>query len=178
VPIALGAMIAASAPRPDLLVTGDGRNVAIVERDGTPLLLRERSGDYVRSLLSEASGFDGEGGSIASAPFGSCSRDACIADIERDGRRWRLLAMRSRDILGWKALVAACADADIVIADRRLPAACAPRWLKLDRIKLERTGGLALHLGASPRVDSVAQWVGAHPWGTFGERPPRLSSGG
>lgn len=169
-PIALGAMIAAAAPRPDLLVTGDGRNVAIVASDGTPLLLRERSGDYVRSLLSEASGFDGEGGAIARASFGSCSRDACLADIERDGRRWRLLAMRSRDIIGWEALVAACADADIVIADRRLPSACTPRWLKLDRTLLAHTGGLSISLGPRPRIQSVAQWVGDHPWGTFAER--------
>ncbi|MEO6199238.1 MAG: ComEC/Rec2 family competence protein [Sphingomicrobium sp.] len=86
VPIVLGGAIALAAPRPDLLVTGDGKHVAIVDRDGTPLLLRDRSGDYVRSLLAEASGFDGAGGSIASARFSSCSRDTCIADIRRDGK--------------------------------------------------------------------------------------------
>ena len=188
IPVAIGAAIAFAAPRPDVLVTGDGRNVAIVERDGTPLLLRDRSGDYVRSLLSEASGFDGDGGSIASAPYASCSRDACIADIERDGRSWRLLAMRSKDIIEWKQLVASCAEADIVIADRRLPAGCKPRWLKLDRTMLQRTGGLAITLRRRPAISSVEQWVGAHPWGTFTEAAEaqrrqspgrrKLSSGG
>ncbi|MDL2339918.1 MAG: ComEC/Rec2 family competence protein [Pseudomonadota bacterium] len=168
-PIIIGAMIAGAAPRPDLLVTGDGKHAAIIDRDGTPLLLRDRSGDYVRSLVSEASGFDGDEGTIDTARFGSCTRDSCIADIERDGRRWRLLAMRSPDVLEWQALIANCAAADIVIADRRLPAACKPRWLKLDRTMLQRTGGLALTLRQRPLVSSVEQWVGDHPWGTFAQ---------
>lgn len=167
VPIVLGATLALAAPRPDLLVTGDGKHVAIVDGDGTPLLLRERSGDYVRSLLSEASGFDGEGGAIANAAFSSCSRDVCIADIARDGRSWRLLAFRSSDYLAWNELVAVCADADIAIADRRLPSGCVPRWLKLDRSMLRRTGGMAITLGSEPKVRTVAQWVGEHSWADF-----------
>ena len=59
---------------------------------------------------------------------------------------------------------AACADADIVIADRRLPRGCTPAWLKLDRIGLRRTGGLAIDLGDPPRVATVANRVGSHPW--------------
>ena len=80
-------------------------------------------------------------------------------------------------IVAWNELVAACADADIVTADRRLPSGCAPRWLKLDRVMLRRTGGMAITLPAKPRVQTAAQWVGKHPWGTFDEQP-RFSSGG
>ena len=51
---------AAAAPTPDLLVTGDGQHLALVDGSGRPAMLRERSGDFVRSLISESIGFDGD----------------------------------------------------------------------------------------------------------------------
>jgi competence protein ComEC len=66
--------------------------------------------------------------------------------------------------MDWRKFIAACADADIVIADRKLPVQCAPRWLKLDRLALAQTGGLAIRFGETPRVDSVAARLGDHPW--------------
>ncbi len=62
-----------------------------------------------------------------------------------------------------EALRQACADADIVVSDRRLPAACRPRWLKADRDLLARSGGLAITLGAEPRALTVATGD-RHPW--------------
>ena len=164
VPFLLGAIAAALAPTPDILLTGDGRHLAVVERNGTPLILRERAGDYVRGLLAEASGFDGEVGDLGSAPYNRCSRDACVALVRKQAMEWRLLAMRSAYNLDWNALTAACAQADIAVADRRLPRGCVPRWLKLDSSALRRTGGVAIYLGKSPRVESVADQVGQHPW--------------
>jgi competence protein ComEC len=61
-------------------------------------------------------------------------------------------------------MVRACAEADIVVADRRLPRACAPRWLRADAAFLRRTGGLAITLGDNPRVATVAEREGRHPW--------------
>lgn len=165
-PFALGAAVAAVSPTPDLLVTGDGRHLAVVASNGTPLLLRSRSGDFVREILAESSGFDGDPANLEAAPTANCSRDSCIADIERAGRRWRLLATRSSTLFPWADLVRTCGEADIVVADRRLPPACAPRWLKLDRVQLERTGGVAIYLGREPRADTVAERVGRHPWAT------------
>jgi competence protein ComEC len=62
-----------------------------------------------------------------------------------------------------EALRRACAEADIVVSDRRLPAACRPRWLKADRDFLERTGGLSISIGASPKVTTVSTGD-RHPW--------------
>jgi competence protein ComEC len=151
---------------PDLLVSGDGRHLAVVTGDGVPLLLRERAGDYVRDLFAEASGFDGNPQDIASQPFSSCSRDACVTRLRKGRSEWRLLAIRSSTRIDWTTLTRACARADIVVADRRLPQACTPRWLKLDRAGLSRTGGVAVYLGNEPRVETVADRVGAHPWAT------------
>jgi competence protein ComEC len=164
IPAFIGAIGAALAPAPALLVSGDGKHLAVVD-DGTPLILRDRAGDYIRSLLAEASGFDGDPESLASRPFSACSKDSCVALMRRGPAEWRLLATRSATRIDWTDFTTACAAADIVVADRRLPRGCTPRWLKLDAPALRRTGGVAIYLGKSPRVDTVAERVGSHPWG-------------
>ncbi|MGN6849006.1 MAG: ComEC/Rec2 family competence protein [Sphingomicrobium sp.] len=162
-PVAVGAIAAAWSTSPDLLITGDGRHLAVVER-GRPLILRDRAGDYVRSLLAEASGFDGDPDLLDGQSTSDCTHDSCVA-VSRKGRlEWRLLATRSAYRIDWAAITNACASADIVVSDRRLPRGCNPRWLKLDAPALRQTGGLAIYLGEHPRVDSVAGRVGGHPW--------------
>jgi competence protein ComEC len=61
-------------------------------------------------------------------------------------------------------MIAACAEADIVVSDRPLPDACRPRWLKADRTLLSETGGLAFELGTAPSVTSVRDQIGQHHW--------------
>jgi len=165
-PIAIGALGASVAPSPDLLITGDGRHLAVV-KDGNPMILRDRAGDYVRSLLAEASGFDGDPDILEGQLLSDCSRDACTASLRKGNSEWRLLATRSSTRIDWEAITAACASADIVVSDRRLPRGCAPRWLKLDATGLRQTGGLAIYLETTPRVDAVTDRVGAHPWAEF-----------
>lgn len=164
IPFALGAAGAAMSPVPSLLVTGDGQHLALVRDDGVPVLLRSRSGDFVRDLMSEAAAFDGDPANLDEQRFARCSRDACIADIAEGNRAWRILAIRSRNRIDWTELTRACADADIVVADRLLPRGCMPRWLKLDRKALEKSGGVAIYLGGEPHVDAVASRVADHPW--------------
>ena len=163
-PLAAGALAAISVATPDLLVSGDGRHVAVIGPDGAPQMLRERAGDFTRSLFAESAGFDGETGWIEDDRSSRCNDDACAFSIKRDGRRFDILAFRSPYLAPWADTVAACARADIVVAERRLPRGCTPRWLKLDRDSLGQTGGLSLRLGAEPQVDSVADRVGRHPW--------------
>jgi len=163
-PFLVGATGAALSPSPDVLVTGDGRHLAVVGADGTPLILRDRAGDYVRDLLAEASGFDGDPAELGSKPFSDCSNDACVAVVDEEGAQWRILATRSAYRIDWDQLTRACSEADIVVSDRRLPRGCEPRWLRLDPETLSRSGGLAIHLSNEPRVDTVADRVGHHPW--------------
>ena len=163
-PIAGGALAAVASPTPDLLVTGDGRHIAVVDAAGMPRLLRDRSGDYVRQLLSESSGFDDEPGLLAETSFTSCSRDSCVSVLRSGSREWRLLATRTSASIDWRTLVAACESVDIAVSDRWLPRSCRPRWLKLDRKTLGQTGGVAIYLAGTPRVATVAERVGDHPW--------------
>ena len=164
VPAAIGAAVAFASPTPDLLVTGDGRHLVVVASDGTPLLLRERAGDYMRDLFAEAAGFNGDPANLGAARFSRCSRDSCVAAIRKPSGEWRLLATRSSTRIEWEKITQACADSDIVVSDRRLPRGCSPRWLKLDRAALAKTGGVAIYLGEQPQVETVAERIGGHPW--------------
>ena len=180
-PIAAGAAWALATPAPDLIVTGDGRHLVLRDASGALALLRPRAGDYVRETLAELAGAEPEYRELETLPSAACSRDLCAVHIDRDGRRWRILVTRSPHFVRWDRMVRACAEADIVVADRRLPRACAPRWLKADRDFLRRSGGFSISFGAPPRISTVSGQVGRHPWGARDDRtearPPRRRPG-
>ena len=145
-----------AAPAPDLLVTGDGPISRIVRRR-TPLILRERTGDYVREPRRGSSGFDGDPEDLGLSPvqrlLEGCLRGAAFDKAPAE----------------WRAPGDALADEHRLGDDherlrrgrhRRLgpqaAAGCEPRWLKLDAPALRRTGGVAIYLWRTPRVDTVA----------------------
>ncbi|MEA3038105.1 MAG: competence protein ComEC, partial [Sphingomonadales bacterium] len=163
-PIAAGALWAALTPAPDLLVTGDGRHAAVRDDGGDVAILRTRAGDYVRGMLAESSGLDGDLPDLDDAGRAACTDDACTIALHREGREWRILALRTRYRFDIEPLLRACAEADIVVAERRLPRRCAPRWLKADAGVLARTGGLSIRLGDTPRIETAAARWGDHPW--------------
>jgi competence protein ComEC len=169
VPIAIGTIWALSVPAPDLLVTGDGRHVAVREGAGIAIL-RDRAGDYTKAMLSENGGVDGADEPLAIADLANarCSRDACIMDRMAGGRRWRIMATRSVYLIPAADLIAACATSDIVISERRLPRGCRPRWLKLDSAALRETGGVTITLKTGG-IATVKHPGDAHPW----RDPPR-----
>lgn len=168
--LVVGGIWALAMPKPDLLVTGDGRHLAWRTTDGGMAILRDRAGDYVRSLLGEASATDGALPPLEGQPGVACSRDTCLMTRRAGGRDWRILATRSGYLLPTNELRDACAAADIVVSDRRLPALCRPRWLKLDRPMLAQTGGVAITLGDA-HVQTVNRPGDRHPW----LRPERVA---
>jgi len=173
VPVAIGVIAAWAAPTPSLLITGDGRHLVVLSNDGTPLLLRERAGDYMRQLFAEASGFAGDPANLGEEPSSLCSHDSCTAVIRKGGAEWRLFATRSTTLMDRTETTNACAQADIVVSERRLPRGCSPRWLKLDRATLGYSGGVAIYLGNQPRVETVSERVALHPWA---QPPPETSA--
>ena len=144
-------------------MTGDGRHVAIVGEGERLVLLRASRSDYTRDNLAELSGLTAEPVLFGAWPGARCSRDFCTATVVREGKAYHLLATRSRALVEAGALTQACAQADIVIADRRLPRNCAPRWIKADRRLLQQSGGLAINL-THRSVTAVAQNQGRHGW--------------
>lgn len=167
VPVTLASGLVAATPIPDLLVAGDGRQVGITVTgaDGTRRLLslRDSRSSYTRDNLMELAGVSAEPVPLAQWSGARCSSAFCTLVIERGGREWVILLGRSRAQVEERALAAACAEADIVIAERFLPRSCRPRWLKADRRMLVRSGGLSIDL-ASQKVTAVADSQGQHGW--------------
>lgn len=162
-PIVAGGIWALLTPAPDILVTGDGKHMAVRDATGDLALLRPRAGDYVRDILNESAGTEEEATAIEDLPAAWCNSDSCRVTLWRGGRAWRIFATRSRYYLPIRALRAECAAADIVVSDRRLPPSCVPRWLKADRELLAQTGGLAIRLDP-PGIETVSNPGDDHPW--------------
>ena len=139
------------------------RHVAVRTPAGTMALLREGAGDYVRDVLSESAGYDGTLEAIAKMPQARCSTDLCAVTLPRGGRDWHLLVTRNAMLVDRPILERDCTAADIVISDRGLPWWCRPRWMKIDRRLLSRTGGLSIGL-ESGKVYTVHRPGDAHPW--------------
>jgi competence protein ComEC len=167
VPALLGLAMLSTLRAPDVLVSGDGRHVGITGVGEELLVLRESRSAYARENLTEIAGMAGEARQLADWPGARCNANFCAVRLRRGGRDWQLLISRGTELVPVRALAAACERADVVIADRRLPAACKPRWLKADRALLGQTGGLTLDLERG-RVRTVAQDQGKHGWW----RPP------
>lgn len=164
VPLAIGATTLLFQPRPDLLVTGDGRHIAAALPDGGYALLRDRAGDYIRDTMAEAAGVDTPLGALAGLDHVECNRDFCRWSHGQGAARRIILAARGRDRIEGADMAAACAAADVVISDRWLPRECAGRWMTIDRDSLARTGGLALYLGETPEAVAALKAGDAHPW--------------
>lgn len=160
-PVAAGAAWALATPAPDLIVTGDGRHLAVRTNAGMALL-RERAGDYVRDTLAEAGG----AGDLAAMEGAGvrCSPDLCV--VHTAG--WTVAATRSGYLVPWREMMRTCAAADIVVSERRLPPGCRPRRLRLDRPAMAGTGGVAIWLGDG-RIVTSRRPEARHPW----RDPPR-----
>jgi len=164
IPAAIGSLLLAALDPADLLISGDGHHVGITGEAGEDLLmLRDSRSDYARDNLTEIAGMNGTTRLLGEWPGARCNPDFCAIILRRDGRSWNLLIARGKELIRERELAAACERADIVIADRRLPGSCRPRWLKADRALLYRTGGLAIDL-ESGKVTSVAAQQGRHGW--------------
>lgn len=169
-PIALGVAALLMTRTPDVLVSGDGHHVGITGEGPDLLVLRAvREESYTRTALLENAGMTGDAVAQEDWKGARCNPDFCAISLVRGGRRFDLLMARSKNLVAVPVLAAACARADIVVADRRLPSACKPRLLKADRALLGQTGGLAIDL-VSGRVHSVAETQGEHGW--FRRPPP------
>lgn len=168
--LALGLGWALLAPRPDLFISADGRQVGLVA-DARLFTLRGHRGGVVPAMWAE-SAVAAADGRFADLPGARCNAAGCAVEVAGS---LQLLALKGEPV-PHDALVAACAAADLVISPEPLPEACAPRWLQLDRAVLRETGAVGIH-ARGRRFDSVAARAGDHVWSPSalpGERPRLL----
>ncbi|MEO1044943.1 MAG: ComEC/Rec2 family competence protein [Pseudomonadota bacterium] len=178
--IAISLMLA--APRPDLLVAGDGAQLALRNNraeGGDFILLKPDSSSFITDMMREQGAFADQPRGIDQWRGARCSEEFCSFVLplsNRDGagrngagrngagRQWSVLVGRNREYVPKRALAAACSRSDIVIASRSLPRSCRPRLLKADRRYLQQSGGLAIYLDTPMRIDRVADSRSDHGW--------------
>ena len=163
IPPMLATVSLAGIHPPDMLITGDGRNIGIAGGNGDLLVLRMGRSAYTREMFLELTGLTGKVAPLESWPGAHCNRDFCAVELSRGGRIWRVLVARNEAMVSYAAMARACASVDIVVAERKLYGPCAPALLKADKALLMRTGGLALDLTGG-RITSVEDSEGEHPW--------------
>ncbi len=166
VPICCGALIVATNRPPDIYIASDGRHVGIRNQAGELAMLRTSKSGFVRDILLENAGVDGEARALDDWPNAQCNADSCSITIEASDRHWHILATRSTHYIPALALSAACRRADIVISERRLPASCQPRWIRADRTFLQQVGGMTIDL-ESQQVTTTEKHTGRHSWTRF-----------
>ncbi len=175
-PVCLGIAIIATTRAPDLYITSEGRHVGIRNDAGELAMLRTRSGDFVRNMLLENAGIDGETTALEDWPNAQCNSDSCTTTMTVGDRDWVIVATRSSYYIPAMALSAACRHADIVISERRLPDSCQPRWLKADRRLLSQVGGMTIDL-ENRKVATVLGRSGHHQWMRFAQPKNQHSNG-
>ncbi len=161
VPLGAALLLFAALPRADLLISPDGTHVGVVAGGRLHMLRATRGGFAERVFRDHANA--AEVARIDSLPGARCTREACAFTLGDHGRPLRVYAIRSARPIETAELASACAAADLVIAPRRMPGTCRPRWRLLDREALKETGAVAI-VSRTRRVDSVAARSGDHPW--------------
>jgi len=123
-----------AVPRPDILISGDGRNVAVRATDGRLHLMRTGKDAFlVKEWL--AADADPRTASDPSLNEGaSCDEAGCVVPMADGG----LVAQALRS----EALGDDCARASLIVSARQPPTSCAASVI--DHERLQRQGGLAL----------------------------------
>ena len=132
--LALAIVWAAATPRPDILISGDGRNVAVRGRDGQLHLMRTSKDAF---LFKEWLAADAGARSVTDPSLAdgvSCDDAGCVVP-KADGA---LVAPSLRA----DALADDCLRAGLVVSTRQPPASCAASVI--DRKRVQRQGALVL----------------------------------
>ena len=142
-------------PQPDVLISGDGRNVAVRGRDGRLHLMRTGKDAF---LIKEwlAADADSRAPSDASLNEGaSCDEAGCVVQMADGG----LVALALRS----EALGDDCARASLIVSARQPPRSCGASVI--DRERLQRQGGLALlRTSGGFAIDAVGAGGADRPW--------------
>jgi competence protein ComEC len=146
------------APRPDILINGDGRLMAVRGADGDLLVSSSRVERFAADIWLRRNGQETAQPWPESGEHGDglrCDPLGCIYD------RGDLRVSLVRDPL---ALAEDCRAADAVVAPVPVPRDCRARPV-VDRFDVWRHGAHALFLeGDRIRIETVAERVGDRPW--------------
>jgi competence protein ComEC len=153
--LALAVLWAVTAPRPDILISGDGRNVAVRGTDGRLHLMKSGKDAFaVKEWL--AADADARTPADASLADGvSCDAAGCVTLAA--GGSFVALSLRP------EAISDDCERAAVIVTARQVPAGC--RASVIDAERLRRQGALALRASRDGfAVDAVKPRGIDRPW--------------
>lgn len=137
--IALGIVWAVNVRQPDILIAGDGHNVAVRGKDGSLQLMRSTKDTF---LLKEWLAADADPRLVTDPSLSegvSCDGSGCVVE----GADGKLVALTLKP----DALADDCAQASVMVSLHAPPADC--NALVIDQDLLHRQGTLALRLNAN-----------------------------
>jgi competence protein ComEC len=153
-PMALGAVLAFIAPRPDMLVASDGATIAIRGDDGRLAFVRKPKDKYAaRDWLRR----DGDGRDIDDAvglPGLKCDGLGCVVV------KGKILIAAS---LRPEALEVDCTRAAVVVSTAQA-SACKGPAVVIDEKAAEKGEGWRVNLSPAPMAVSVRELRGERPW--------------
>ena len=161
VPIAVGLAGLATIVPPDILVSGDGRLMAVRDADGRLTLSVPRGDRFARETWLRRDGIE---------EAESWPRNGATADGRLECRPsdcvYRVDGVDVAIVRQARVLPVACAGRDLVIATVNLFAACrAAAGQTIDRADLLRDGAHAIWIGADGiRIETVRAARGSRPW--------------
>jgi competence protein ComEC len=141
-------------PQPDVLISGDGRNVAVRGRDGRLHVMRSGKDAFLLKewLAADADARPPTDSSLADGV--SCDELGCVVPMA-DGR-FVALTLRS------EALADDCARAALIVTARQAPSSCAASVIGRDR--LQHQGGLMLRQAAGFSIEPTRPRGTNRPW--------------
>jgi competence protein ComEC len=165
--VAAGCVAAALARPPDLLVSSDGRLMA-VNPSGGPVMLSTLKGQRFMAEAWLARFAEDQPADLAAAAPATGARCDRLGCTYRSGRH--VVALVSDP----QALATHCRGATIVISAVPVHGRCRGARTVIDRFDLWRAGAHALWLGDDDvTVESVRDYRGVRPWAPAPERRPR-----
>jgi competence protein ComEC len=153
--LAVAVIWAVRVPQPDILISGDGRNVGVRGGDGRLHLMRSARDAFLIKEWLSADADPRTAGDASLADGVSCDEVGCVTQLA--GGALVTLAQRP------EALAEDCERAALVVTARQAPTACAASVIDAERLR--RQGALMLrrsHHGFA--VDAVKPATVDRPW--------------
>jgi competence protein ComEC len=161
--LALSLIWALAVPQPDILISGDGRNVGVRGRDGRLHLMRTAKDTF---LINEWLAADADArlaGDVALADGVSCDDEGCVVQMADGG----IVALSLKP----DALADDCERAALLVTARAVPRSCAAAVIDLARLR----GRGAMAIGRSDHgwvVEAVKPSGVSRPWAPSTELAP------
>jgi competence protein ComEC len=153
--LVLATVWAVRGPQPDLLISGDGRNVGVRGSDGRLHLLRTAKDAF---LVKEWLAADADARTATDATLAdgvSCDESGCVTQVAGGG--FVALALRP------EALVDDCERAALIVTSRQPPQGCAASVIDAERLR--RHGAMALRRERNGFVVNAVKPSGIdRPW--------------